>query len=49
MLIYLFLSNNMEGALELYSQAINICPSCTPYNKEKAIYYGNRSATLMKL
>ena len=44
-----FLANQMEGALDYYSQAIAICPTCEPYLKEKAVYYGNRSATLAKL
>ena len=44
-----FLKSQMERALELYSQAIEVCPSIPPYDQEKAIYYGNRSATLVKL
>jgi len=45
----LFLANQPEQAVDLYTQAIVTCPSVEPYLKEKAIYYGNRSAALVKL
>jgi len=45
----LFIAKQLPDALDLYSQAIATCPSVEPFIKDKAIYYGNRSATFVKL
>ncbi|XP_064535692.1 tetratricopeptide repeat protein 1 [Drosophila montana] len=43
----LFKNGQAERAIELYTEALNICPSTN--SKERAVLFGNRAAAKMKL